>query len=142
MSGLFIVVAVFRVFFFFSLLCAVSMDSSKVGKCRIACCSCFQGEREPNKNNLTHTHTHTHNYYFQPLKNTPSTHIQQECFLFPLLLWWFSSVHCREQSLHTHFVCFESLMVDLICFPIGLFDNSTNKSVQASALWSRGIDKT
>lgn len=60
LSGLFIVVAVFRVFFFFSLLCAVSMDSSKVGKCRIACCSCFQGEREPNKNNLTHTHIHTH----------------------------------------------------------------------------------
>lgn len=52
-------------------LCAV-LYRQLWGKCRVASCSCLL--REPNKK-------HTHNY-FQSLKIAPSSHIQQECFLF------------------------------------------------------------
>lgn len=37
-------------------VCAVSTDSYKVGKCRIACCSCLSTGRETKKNKKTHTH--------------------------------------------------------------------------------------
>lgn len=49
-----VVVLFFVVFFFHFLVCAVSMDSAKVGKCRIACCSCLsRGERNQNTHKVT-----------------------------------------------------------------------------------------
>lgn len=126
----------------FFLLCAISMDSSKGDKCRVACCSCLlMGEINQNK---THTRTHTHTKLQFPLfENVLSTHIQQECFFFfsPI----FVSVFLRAWP---RFVCFESVVVvDLICFPsmdgwlVGLFHNSTNSSVQASAVSGGGNEK-
>lgn len=55
-SLLFVDVFVVAVVVFFNVLvCAVSMDSSKVGKCRIACCSClFTGKK------TKHTHYNFH----------------------------------------------------------------------------------
>lgn len=71
------------------LVCAISMDSSKVDKCRIV--AACQGERNQNKTKQnTHTHTHTHiKLQFPLFENALSTHIRQECFLifFPPFLW-------------------------------------------------------
>lgn len=39
------------------LVCAISMDSSKVDKCRIACSSCLSREKKPKQNTRTHIHT-------------------------------------------------------------------------------------
>lgn len=50
----FLVAVVVFFVLFFPLLCAVAMDSSKVGKCRIACCSCLSRGGGPKQN--THTH--------------------------------------------------------------------------------------
>lgn len=75
------------------LVCAISMDSSKVDKCRIACSSCLSRGKKPKQNTHTRTartHTHTHiKLQFPLFENALSTHIRQECFLifFPPFLW-------------------------------------------------------
>lgn len=68
------------------LVCAISMDSSKVDKCRIACSSCLSRGKKPKQNTRTRTHT---KLQFPLFENALSTHIRQECFLifFPPFLW-------------------------------------------------------
>lgn len=102
--------------FFFFLVCAVSMDSSKVGKCRIACRSCLSRGRE------TKNKTHTHKLQFPLFEKALSTHIRQECccFSFPPFSFFGCFPPClvgNNRCRHTLF-CFKSLVVvDLICFP-------------------------
>lgn len=42
------------------LVCAISMDSSKVDKCRIACSSCLSRGKKPKQNTRTRTHARAH----------------------------------------------------------------------------------
>lgn len=62
--------------FFFSplLLCAISIDSCKVGKCRIACCSCLSTQKRKTKRRF---------------ENAQSTCIRQECLFVVCLLFVF-----------------------------------------------------
>lgn len=103
----FFLVAVFFVSFaFLCLVCAVSIDSYKVGKCRIACCSCLSTGKE-----TKHTHTHTHeSYNFHSLKMHRAPTFNRNVFFFllpPFFLWLFSSALGLETitaGRHTLFV--------------------------------------
>lgn len=88
----------FFLLFFYFLVCAVSMDSSKVGKCRIACRSCLSRGEKPKQN------THTQTLQFPLFENALSTHIRQECCFFSPFFWLFFSVLGWKQSLQTYFV--------------------------------------
>lgn len=67
-------------------------------------------------------------------------------FFFPppffFFVWSFPSALGWKQSRQTHSVCFKSsVAVGLICFPVGLFHNSTSSSVWASAVSRRGTEQ-
>lgn len=101
------------------LVCAISMDSSKVDKCRIACSSCLSRGKKPKQNTHTHARTRTQSYNFHSLKMHWAPTSDRNVFLFFSLRFCglFSSVCGRKQSRQMRFVRFKSLVVDLICFP-------------------------
>lgn len=92
------------------LFCAVSMDSSKVGKCRIACriAACRVGEKPKQK-----THT-SHNLY---RGNELSPHIRQECCcccFFSIFLCVCVCVRCVFSSMLGR----ETIGADTLCFAL------------------------
>lgn len=89
--------------FFHFMVCAIFMDSSKVGKWRIACFSCLSRGKKPKQN--------THKLQFSLFENALSTHIRQECFFPSISSWLLSFVLGLKQLWQTHFVCFKSLVV-------------------------------
>lgn len=112
--GLFPCCCFFFLVLFFFLFCAVSMDSSKVGKCRIACRSCLSRGEKPKQN------THT-SYNFHSLKkHWAPTFDRNVVFLFLLFFFFGCFPLClvgNNCCRHTLF-CFKSLVVvDLICSP-------------------------
>lgn len=106
------------------------MDSSKVGKCRIACCSCLS------RGKGTQRKTNTHSTISSHWKNAPSTTTFNGNVSFSsAFVMEAGNNHC----IHTQsalkawwWISRLSLLVCLIIAPI---------SVQASAVWSRGINK-
>lgn len=99
--------------FFYFLVCAVSMDSSKVGKCRIACRSCLSRGEKPKQNTHTSYNSHSLKTHQAPTFDRNVVFLFLRFFFgcFPPCL--VGNNHCR----HTLF-CFKSfVVVDLICFP-------------------------
>lgn len=96
---------------FSSWFCAISTDSSKVGKCRVACCSCLLRGEKPKQNTHTHTHAHTQSYNFHSLKmHWAPTFDRNVCFVFfPPYLWLFSSTLGWKQSRQTRFGLLQKL---------------------------------
>lgn len=74
------------------MVCAITMNSSKVGKCRMARCSCLLRKKKKSSNKNTHTESHT------PW-NALSTHDGSNVWFLPSTsVWMVSSAACWKKK--------------------------------------------
>lgn len=107
------------------------MDSSTVGKCRIAYCSCLSRGKKAKRN--------TNKLQFPPFQKKHRAPALDRNVVFSSVFLCVVVFFRDRLSRQTRFVCFEKLSGGgPICSPLVLFYGSTNSSVQASAVLSRG----